>query len=688
MDINIQSKSRLLIFALMILAAPQNFWGQITQTFSFTGSMQTFTVPACVTSVTVTSVGAGGATGTGSLYGLTAWGGRGASLTAVLNVTPAMVLNLFVGGQNGFNGGGLPGSGGPNPSGIGGGASDIRINGTGLANRVIVAAGGGGGSGGPFGTCGLNPTGSGGPGGAGGNANGTAGVFGFHCSGSGGTGGGGASQSQGGVGGVGLANASCTITGATGSNGVFGIGGNGGSGTTCFINEGSGGGGGGGGYYGGGGGGGGTGNNGFTTPGGGGGGGSSYVDNSVASFNSFTTAPTLGNGAIQLSYSFISPGAGLTLSDPAGICQGETTTIGLQGMNSYTWNTGSNSNSISVSPMATTVYSVLATNSLGCIQSGTTSVLVNTVPVISVSAASPSFCIGQTGTLTATGADTYTWSNGSNTIPGSSIGITPAQNTAYTISAVGQNGCLTTAGYTVYVYPDNLSTSQNTTVCSGTSLVLSAAGAASYTWSNGPSTSTIGVLPVTSTLFSVSAQDNNGCISTKTIFVTVAPLPTITITPYSSTICLGASVFLTASGGTTYLWNNGINTPSMVATPVSAGGYTFTVTGTDINNGCSNTAMAKITVSECTKLKDHDLSESDVTLSPNPGNGLFEIRIRNNNQSMIVSVFNSSGDLITTKDLSTSESSVDLTSQPNGVYLIVMTVKDKAVLKRKIIKNG
>ncbi len=106
--------------------------GSGTQTFSYTGAVQSFTVPACVSTVTLDVYGAQGTT-----TGLSP--GNGGRARGDLAVTSGQVLSVYVGGQGGWNGGGV-GQTGAN----GGGASDVRSGGTALANRVIVAGGGGG----------------------------------------------------------------------------------------------------------------------------------------------------------------------------------------------------------------------------------------------------------------------------------------------------------------------------------------------------------------------------------------------------------------------------------------------------------------------------------------------------------------------------------------------------------------
>ena len=116
-----------------------------SQIFNYTGSIQTWTVPAGVSSVSFTADGAQGANSS-SGYGN---GGLGGRLQGTLTVTPGQVLNIYVGGAasaatGGWNGGGNGPTSYPTWGGGGGGATDMRIGGTTLNDRVLVAAGGGG----------------------------------------------------------------------------------------------------------------------------------------------------------------------------------------------------------------------------------------------------------------------------------------------------------------------------------------------------------------------------------------------------------------------------------------------------------------------------------------------------------------------------------------------------------------
>lgn len=231
-------------------------------TYAYTGAIQTFQVPLCVSVIQVDVYGAQGGTDGAST------GGLGARVQGQLTVIPGETLNIYVGGQGGvgtssatvgWNGGGNVN--GVGTAGAGGGASDIR-RGTTLNDRLVVAGGGGGGT---------NSAGNIRLGGAGGATQG----------GTGGnwptwpqSGGGGGTQTAGGAAGV-----ACCYSPSAGTLGQGGFG----------RGDSAGGAGGGGGYYGGGGG-----------LFGGGGGGSSYTGGLLS--GNASSGVQSGNGVIIISW--------------------------------------------------------------------------------------------------------------------------------------------------------------------------------------------------------------------------------------------------------------------------------------------------------------------------------------------------------------------------------------------------
>lgn len=113
-----------------------------TAVFTYTGSTQSFTVPAGVTSVEIKAWGAGGGGSAGS-------GGSGGFVKATLNVTGGSNLNIVVGGAGTYstelhNGGYAGGGNAGQLAGSGGGYSAVFVSTTLAANNVRVLAGGGG----------------------------------------------------------------------------------------------------------------------------------------------------------------------------------------------------------------------------------------------------------------------------------------------------------------------------------------------------------------------------------------------------------------------------------------------------------------------------------------------------------------------------------------------------------------
>lgn len=114
-----------------------------TRTFTYTGAAQSFTVPANVTSLSVTAVGGSGASKTVSTS--TAAGGSGARVDgAQVAVNPGDVFSLVVGGNGSGTTGGYNGGGDATTGGGGGGATEIRSAAGDPASRLLVAPGGGG----------------------------------------------------------------------------------------------------------------------------------------------------------------------------------------------------------------------------------------------------------------------------------------------------------------------------------------------------------------------------------------------------------------------------------------------------------------------------------------------------------------------------------------------------------------
>lgn len=288
----------------------------------------------------------------------------------------------------------------------------------------------------------------------------------------------------------------------------------------------------------------------------------------------------------------------ITISGANAICNGQSTTLTAAGATTFTWVTGSNSTSITVSPTTMTIYTVTGQNGT-CATTAAATVTVNPLP--SVGATSATICAGATATLTAGGATTYTWMPGS--LPGGTVTVSPFTNTIYTVTGTDNNGCTGTATSTVIVNANPvINVTSNSPVCSGLTLTFNntTTGASTYLWNQplgGSSTVTNLSIPTATTgdggTYTLTATSTAGCVTTNTVFVTVIVTPTVTVNNLTGPVCDGASIVLQANGATTYTWAPGGSTTASntVTPPVTT---TYTVIGA--SSGCTGTATIVATV--------------------------------------------------------------------------------------------
>ncbi|MCX6275708.1 MAG: T9SS type A sorting domain-containing protein [Bacteroidetes bacterium] len=206
-------------------------------------------------------------------------------------------------------------------------------------------------------------------------------------------------------------------------------------------------------------------------------------------------------------------------------------------------------------------------------KSGRIPVTVNVASsiVVFINAAPPSLCQGQSTTLIATGASSYSWSPGGATT--SNIVVSPASTTVYTVTGTSA-ACSDVETITIDVNPLPSVSASNVSGCSGSPIALTGSPAGG-TWSvANPYTGA-------STSYNYTYTDAHGCTNTSSnATITVNPLPTVTANSVSG--CAGSSIALSGSpaGGT---WS--------LANPYSGASTTYTHSYTDAN-GCTNTSSS------------------------------------------------------------------------------------------------
>ena len=213
-------------------------------------------------------------------------------------------------------------------------------------------------------------------------------------------------------------------------------------------------------------------------------------------------------------------------------------------------------------------------------------------PVVSITYSASAFCADASDPTPTVqnnaGAGTFSSTTGLVFISTSTGEVDISASTAgsYVITYTDTDAATATFNLSINALPTVIVNTSAGTICNGESTILTASGASTYVWNDGNTDNPRTVSPTTTTLFTATGTDSNGCVSSGGTTITVNALPTVEITG-TLTYCAGSTTTLTATAGlSSYLWSTGATTQAI---NVTSGSYT--VTGTD-SNGCSATSAA------------------------------------------------------------------------------------------------
>ncbi|PBQ31789.1 hypothetical protein CNR22_08415 [Sphingobacteriaceae bacterium] len=217
----------------------------------------------------------------------------------------------------------------------------------------------------------------------------------------------------------------------------------------------------------------------------------------------------------------VNPSPTITVAGPTDLCISNSGIFVANGAASYSWTGGPVGNTYTVTPQTTTDYTVVGTSLLNCTDTTVVTLIVNPNPTIAVSGPTAQ-CKASSGTLTASGAITYSWTGGP---VNDSYTVNPQTTTVYTVQGSNEFNCTGTATVSIQVFntPTLTLLTASNVICKGHSATLTVSGAASYSWSVGQFTSTsIVVTPSSNTVYSVTGKDVNNCSTTAVKTITVS----------------------------------------------------------------------------------------------------------------------------------------------------------------------
>jgi hypothetical protein len=250
-------------------------------------------------------------------------------------------------------------------------------------------------------------------------------------------------------------------------------------------------------------------------------------------------------------------------------------------------------------------------------------VQVNSNPVVALGNDS-SICQGDMIVLDAGNAgSSFAWCS-SETTQTISVGMPGS----YCVNVMDANGC--SASDTLNLTVNNLPSiaTSGDSICAGSSGSVTVTGTASaYLWNPGSfSGAVVTDNPATTTTYTVTGTDNNGCSAIDSATIVVNMLPAIQTT--GDTICLNSSATVSVTGdATTYLWQPGnIANDTLLDSPVANATYTVTATHA---NGCAVTDSAVVVVNAlpavtATSFGTHCLDDASFTLTGgSPAGGIY-----------------------------------------------------------------
>lgn len=377
------------------------------------------------------------------------------------------------------------------------------------------------------------------------------------------------------------------------------------------------------------------------------------------------------------------PSVSITAPSPA-ICEGESIQLTASGASSYTWDNGLGSGAVkTVSPMTTTTYEVVGSNGFGCDDTETIIITVEPAPVVSATATDNTICVGQSTTISASGADNYTWDNGLGA--GANHTVSPTSNTVYNV--VGETsaaGCTSSTSVVVNVedVPNISASASNTDLCEGESATLSANGASTYVWSPGTGLSGVtgsSVVATPTSTITYDVEGTNSCgTSTESITITVSPSPSAPIITQS-----GNDLSVTLQPGESVEWmlNGNVVGTSSTIIMTENGQYTAIITN---EYGCSESTAGNFEM-DTTGLNENDHS-NQLLIYPNPSNGIVNLKVEGFNSEVNLTIVDAIGRVVVASRSVESNSKVDLSQFETGIYTFIFST-DNGQFIRKVTRR-
>ncbi|MFN6946058.1 MAG: T9SS type A sorting domain-containing protein [Cytophagaceae bacterium] len=398
----------------------------------------------------------------------------------------------------------------------------------------------------------------------------------------------------------------------------------------------------------------------------------------------YTVTVTDANGCTATrDYILTQPAAITTSASQTNVtCNGESDgsasvfVIGGTGAYSYVWSPSGGTDATAIGLISGN-YEVKITDDNGCEVDASFTIEEPTKISSTISSTYETCNPGNDGTASviASGGGenfSYSWSPSGGTSPNA---FNLAAGT-YMVTITDNNDCQHTNSVIVLVAQNpTINMTNDHSICHGEETLLLASGANSYEWDNeGGSTAEINVSPDHTILYTVIGTDENGCIGTASVEVTVefAPSPSFTKTIDGLTV----EFLNTSENSSEYLWDFGdgslpVSSNNPLHTYSNPGNYTVKLKAV---NDCGPNEVEKV-ISIITTGMVQKSSGNFVTVMPNPSNGVFTLSIDNVSSSILgIDIVDMKGRVVYSRETNVNTAQhlehFDLSNIAKGIYYV------------------
>ncbi len=231
-------------------------------------------------------------------------------------------------------------------------------------------------------------------------------------------------------------------------------------------------------------------------------------------------------------------------------------------------------------------------------------------------------------------------------------------------------GCTHSSNAAIVVNPaPSIFAGNDTIICSGSELTLSASGGVSYIWDNGV-VDAVPFSPTQTQVYTVTGTDANNCSNSDAVQVTVNPSPIVDLG--QDIVSVNQTETLTGPAGmSSYLWNTGEQTQSINVS--TSGDYYLTVT--DANNCSGSDTISFITTYSLPQAFGEN---SQVSIFPNPVSGPLNISWKGLHAELLqIDILSANGSVVMTERISAPQAEMqyilNVSELKNGIYFVRMS---------------